>query len=486
MAAVPLSATFILDDKYSKALMEIVKNTQKADQATEQMKDAIKGVGDNAQQMEPRVINPLDKISKKLLGFVSIGYAVKKAFDLMWSGIQGAATQQAQSNTIQALVGNDQLGAGLYQYIGDYAKSSALGRTDLAKGFTAFNTVSRDLDDMTRLFKMTERLYAKDPTQGSEGAVFALKEALEGDTMSMRNRFGIRLSGETLRNYFDTGDISGGLDYIDQQMAKFGATQSVVDKNTGNLMVQLNMFSSNLKDAFGENMTTSMQPVLNIIGRLQEMLDAGKFQPFFDLFAAGATFVGNALAFVVDNAEVLVPVLIFATSAFVALKIATGLAAIQEAYFAAMAGVAQKAVMGLNATLLFSPLGLFIGLLAGGAALLGYFTSQANGAKNALAEDLNYDQLNKDLAASKALDVNVTNDEPISVSGDVQIEEDNLKYLMDLANRDYVAKFSTATLAPQMQVTIGQVNQTADINGITDQLANELTAMISNEAEGAY
>ena len=124
-------------------------------------------------------------------------------------------------------------------------------------------------------------------------------------------------------------------------------------------------------------------------------------------------------------------------------------------------------------------------MVAGGAALA-YFTSQANGAKNALAEDLNYDQLNKDFATSKTLDVNVANDEPISVSGDVQIEEDNLKYLMDLANRDYVAKFSTATLAPQMQVTIGQVNQTADINGITDQLANELTAMISNEAEGAY
>ena len=94
MAAVPLSATFILDDKYSKALMEIVKNTQRADQATEQMKDAIKGVGDNAQQMEAKVINPLDKIGKKLMGFVSIGYAVKKAFDLMWSGIQGAASAE--------------------------------------------------------------------------------------------------------------------------------------------------------------------------------------------------------------------------------------------------------------------------------------------------------------------------------------------------------------------------------------------------------
>lgn len=486
MAAVPLSATFILDDKYSKALMEIVKNTQRADQATEQMKDAIKGVGDNAQQMEPRVINPLDKISKKLLGFVSIGYAVKKAFDLMWSGIQGAATQQAQSNTIQALVGNDQLGAGIYQYIGDYAKSSALGRTDLAKGFTAFNTVSRDLDDMTRLFKMTERLYAKDPTQGSEGAVFALKEALEGDTMSMRNRFGIRLSGETLRDYFDTGDISGGLDYIDQQMAKFGATQSVVDKNTGNLMVQLNMFSSNLKDAFGENMTTSMQPVLNIIGRLQEMLDAGKFQPFFDLFSTGATLIGNAMVFVVDNAEVLVPVLWTLTAGYTALKIMSLLASAGVTIFGTAAGKATPTILGLNAALLANPLVWIIAALVAGGAALAYFTSKANAAKSALAEDLNYDQLNKDFAASKALDVNVANDEPISVSGDVQIEEDNLKYLMDLANRDYVAKFSTATLAPQMQVTIGQVNQTADINGITDQLANELTAMISNEAEGAY
>lgn len=486
MAAVPLSATFILDDKYSKALMEIVKNTQKADQATEEMKDTLKGVGDDAQKMESKVINPLDKIGKKMMGFVSIGYAVKKAFDLMWSGIQGAAMQSSQSNTIQALVGNDQLGAGLYQYIGDYAKSSALGRTDLAKGFTAFNTVSRDLDDMTRLFKMTERLYAKDPTQGSEGAVFALKEALEGDTMSMRNRFGIRLSGETLRDYFDTGDILGGLDYIDQQMAKFGATQSVVDKNTGNLMVQLNMFSSNLKDAFGENMTTSMQPVLNIIGRLQEMLDAGKFQPFFDLFSTGATLVGNALVFVVDNAEVLVPVLWMGVSAFAAMKIMSGAAAIQEGIFAIMTKQATGTVWGFNAALLANPLFWIVAALVAGGAALAYFTSQANGAKNALAEDLNYDQLNKDFATSKTLDVNVANDEPISVSGDVQIEEDNLKYLMDLANRDYVAKFSTATLAPQMQVTIGQVNQTADINGITDQLANELTAMISNEAEGAY
>lgn len=302
----------------------------------------------------------------------------------------------------------------------------------------------------------------------------------------MRNRFGIRLSGETLRNYFDTGDISGGLDYIDQQMAKFGATQSVVDKNTGNLMVQLNMFSSNLKDAFGENMTTSMQPVLNIIARLQEMLDAGKFQPFFDLFSTGATLIGNAMVFVVDNAEVLVPVLWTLTAGYTALKIMSLLASAGVTIFGTAAGKATPTILGLNAALLANPLVWIIAALVAGGAALAYFTSKANAAKSALAEDLNYDQLNKDFAASKALDVNVANDEPISVSGDVQIEEDNLKYLMDLANRDYVAKFSTATLAPQMQVTIGQVNQTADINGITDQLANELTAMISNEAEGAY
>ena len=168
------------------------------------------------------------------------------------------------------------------------------------------------------------------------------------------------------------------------------------------------------------------------------------------------------------------------------MKIMSGLAAAGVTFFGMATDKTTKSVLGLNLALLSSPIFWVIAALVAGGAALAYFTSKANAAKSSLATDLNYDQLNKDFAASKALDVNVANDEPISVSGDVQIEEDNLKYLMDLANRDYVAKFSTATLAPQMQVTIGQVNQTADINGITDQLANELTAMISNEAEGAY
>jgi hypothetical protein len=192
------------------------------------------------------------------------------------------------------------------------------------------------------------------------------------------------------------------------------------------------------------------------------------------------------MVFVVDNAEVLVPVLWTLTAGYTALKIMSLLASAGVTIFGTAAGKATPTILGLNAALLANPLVWIIAALVAGGAALAYFTSKANAAKSALAEDLNYDQLNKDFAASKALDVNVANDEPISVSGDVQIEEDNLKYLMDLANRDYVAKFSTATLAPQMQVTIGQVNQTADINGITDQLANELTAMISNEAEGAY
>lgn len=76
--------------------------------------------------------------------------------------------------------------------------------------------------------------------------------------------------------------------------------------------------------------------------------------------------------------------------------------------------------------------------------------------------------------------------ETVSVTGNVNIEEDNLKYLLDIAEREYVAKFSTATLAPQISVTFGDVHQEADVNKLIDQLDSSITEMIATEAEGTY
>ena len=89
------------------------------------------------------------------------------------------------------------------------------------------------------------------------------------------------------------------------------------------------------------------------------------------------------------------------------------------------------------------------------------------------------------LAGTAAIPVNVENDS-INVKGTVDIEEDNLKYLLDIAEREYIAKFSTATLAPQISVQIGEVKETADMDAITDRLANQLQEMVNIEAEGVY
>src|SRR5699024_6094838 len=152
------------------------------------------------------------------------------------SAINLSAMQQVQETTFQALLNSQEAGSALYDYVSAYARTSALGREDIANAVTAYSAYTKNIDQLEQLIKMTERLYAKDPTQGASGAVFAMRELLSGDTMSIKDRFNMSgFSGETIRNFANTGDIEGLLSYVDAQFNKFGATQAVVDANFDNL-----------------------------------------------------------------------------------------------------------------------------------------------------------------------------------------------------------------------------------------------------------
>lgn len=82
---------------------------------------------------------------------------------------------------------------------------------------------------------------------------------------------------------------------------------------------------------------------------------------------------------------------------------------------------------------------------------------------------------------------------PITIEGkgknkkvEVDIDDENIKYLRDIAERDYINKFSTATLAPQISVQFGDVHEEADI----DKVANRITKLLKEEiavvSEGVY
>lgn len=86
-----------------------------------------------------------------------------------------------------------------------------------------------------------------------------------------------------------------------------------------------------------------------------------------------------------------------------------------------------------------------------------------------------------------------TSSNPLSVEGtgkngalDVDMVDEDLKYLRDIAERDYINKFSTATLAPNIQMSFGDVHQEADVDKVAARIRKVLREEIAIASEGDY
>ena len=82
---------------------------------------------------------------------------------------------------------------------------------------------------------------------------------------------------------------------------------------------------------------------------------------------------------------------------------------------------------------------------------------------------------------------------PVTVKGTgsggkvkVDMADEDLKYLRDLAQREYINKFTTATLAPNIQISFGDVHETADADKVAKRIRKILQEEIAMAAEGSY
>ena len=80
---------------------------------------------------------------------------------------------------------------------------------------------------------------------------------------------------------------------------------------------------------------------------------------------------------------------------------------------------------------------------------------------------------------------------PITVKGtgkngavDVSMEDEDLQYLRDIAEREYINKFSTATLAPNVSIQFGDVHEEADAEKVAGRIKKILQEEIAIAAEG--
>lgn len=86
-----------------------------------------------------------------------------------------------------------------------------------------------------------------------------------------------------------------------------------------------------------------------------------------------------------------------------------------------------------------------------------------------------------------------TESNPTTVEGtgnngkvDVDMSDEDLQYLRDIAEREYINKFSTATLAPNIQITFGDVHEEADADKVAGRIKKILQEEIAIAGAGAY
>ncbi|WP_066454593.1 hypothetical protein [Anaerotruncus rubiinfantis] len=475
-----LQAVFALNDRYTTVMTKIINST---DTAEKKVKDMEKVLGTYNKRLEQTKTSAdiasggIGGLATKIGGLVSAAYLGKKALEGMFAAVNLSAMQKVQETTFQALTHSEKIGSGLYDYVSRYAEVSALGREDVAQGVTAALTVTRDINQIEQFIRMIERLYAKDPSKGAQQAVFSLKELLAGDTVSARGVYGITgISGESIRSMMESGDTQGALDYISSIMDKFGATQEVVDKNFTGLITQTNIFTSNLKTAIGEAATPVMENLAGVMQRLNAEMQAGKYQPFINVMVNGMEMIGNGLAWVAQNADWLVPAI---AGVMTALIIYNGVMKIVKA----------------TTELLAISTGILTGRWISAAAALAAFAGSAY-VVSELTKDIDMETkqsladiksgLSSGLAGTADIDAHITNSDPIKVTGEVEIEQESLKYMMDFAGARFLAMYSTSMIQPQMIVENQTINQNADwdegYQRFGDMIAEQNAAM----PKGAY
>lgn len=193
-----------------------------------------------------------------------------------------------------------------------------------------------------------------------------------------------------------------------------------------NLTTQTNIFTSNLKTAIAESATPAMETLAGTMRRLNAEMDAGKYQPFIALMANGMELIGSGIAWVAENLNCLAPAVLGGATAFIVYKGVQMTATAAMAIFKAVTALTTGNVIQLTAAV--------AGLVGGMAAM------SAVSKKIDAGVEMDMESAKKQFAdlsanlptAGAKLPVEVANSAPIRVKGEVEIEEESMRYLLDI------------------------------------------------------
>ncbi len=159
-----------------------------------------------------------------------------------------------------------------------YANESVYGLKEFNTITRSFIQFTKNTDKLMDLNKTAEKLAFLDPTQGLEGAGFALKEALGGDFMSLKSRFGFgKADAEILKASKSMDEF---ISKFDELLAKKGASDKALEEFNQSAIAQLNNLKSNIETAFAQASETALEVLKPLLSRINEGFKNGSFEGF--------------------------------------------------------------------------------------------------------------------------------------------------------------------------------------------------------------
>lgn len=81
-------------------------------------------------------------------------------------------------------------------------------------------------------------------------------------------------------------------------------------------------------------------------------------------------------------------------------------------------------------------------------------------------------------------EIDVGNVENVNhINDTVDIASEDLKYMRELAEREAINQFTSKLVQPQINVTFGEVKETADVDEITKRITDGLVESLNNSGD---
>ncbi|MEF2096427.1 hypothetical protein V3595_17325 [Bacillus sp. CFBP9009] len=357
-----LKAKISLIDNMTKPISQISKQMQTFQKQTEY---ASKGVS----KMRSSISSFTSGLGATAAGIIGV-VGAQKALN---ATIGEAMKLDYNKVSLEAMFRGDAKAAQeLSDFIQNKAVNSVMTYQDALSSTQSFATLTKNTGEIKTMVNLTERLSYLNPMQGFEGAAFAIKEALGGDLVSLKDRF--NLTKDQVQPLKDAANQAEKLRALDAVLSDIGIDTQYLGKVNDTTYAKWNKLVDSTKQflvGLGESALSSVGPFIDKFTTFMEGKEFANFK-----IKAEETFssiISKAISFATTIKDNWTPIketvialsgaLVVLKAGFVAMSVIGTVTKMMNAYKIANVGATTAAAL-FNGVLLANPIGLIVIALA--------------------------------------------------------------------------------------------------------------------------